>query len=194
MLTGYRLLREITAEEAKRDADNVPDTLIESIRSMREACNVPDLSEPANGGGGKTPPRTLQTYAHTRPSRCPISLSSNAAIGSPAADAFSPGPNALARCAALWSVGWHIGLGCRRGSTRSTRRTSGRGLESKGPRRSSVSWKHSTGRITRGPIVHRPGHTECVLSCRSSKAVFHVLRWSRITPLFFSRLCCCAQV
>jgi hypothetical protein len=56
MLTGYRLLREITAEEAKRDADNVPDTLMESIRSMREAGNVPDPSEPANGGGGNTVP------------------------------------------------------------------------------------------------------------------------------------------
>jgi hypothetical protein len=56
MATLYRLLREITAEEARHEADNAPDSLIESIQSMREAGNVPDLSEPANGGGGESWP------------------------------------------------------------------------------------------------------------------------------------------
>jgi hypothetical protein len=62
MLTGYRLLREITADE-KREADDTPDTLVESIRSMRESGDVPELFEggtdaPANdrGGAESSPP------------------------------------------------------------------------------------------------------------------------------------------
>lgn len=56
MATLYRLLREITAEEVRHAGENAPDSLIESIQSMRAAGNVPDLSEPANGGGGETWP------------------------------------------------------------------------------------------------------------------------------------------
>ncbi len=51
MATLYRLLREITAEDARQAAYNASDTLVESIQALRGG-NPPDFSEPEPTTGG----------------------------------------------------------------------------------------------------------------------------------------------
>ncbi len=49
LLQAIRLLRELEADDRLNAAT---DDFVESMRSMRESSDVPDLSEPANDGGG----------------------------------------------------------------------------------------------------------------------------------------------